>query len=99
TVTIASEAEEALAAAMESIFGVSPTIYASAETQRSAVTVFLKKAPAALEKLVPQVRSALKVIRGCGLDTGREKIEVSRVPAEDWSESWKKYFKTIEVGS
>jgi ribosomal protein L11 methyltransferase len=35
----------------------------------------------------------------CGLNIGPGEISMGKIPREDWAESWKKYFKTIEIGS
>ena len=44
-----------------------------------------------------KVSAGLKQIKGCGLDIGSGKINTARVRREDWSESWKRHFKPIEV--
>ena len=97
SVTTAGQAEEAVAAVLERFFGQSPSIYSSANSQLSIVSAYvLKPVPTAKRH---RLRAELQRIRSFGLDLGPAKISIQRVAREDWSESWKKYFKAIEIGS
>jgi ribosomal protein L11 methyltransferase len=78
------EAEEALAAFMEALFGQTPSIYQDVATGRLTATVFLPKAPR---------RADLKAnLAGSG------RISITKVRKQDWSESWKRHFKPFTVG-
>lgn len=77
------EAEEALAARMEGLFGQAPSIYQEIATGRLTATVFLRKAPR---------RADLKAnLAGSG------RISITKVRKQDWSESWKRHFKPFTV--
>jgi ribosomal protein L11 methyltransferase len=93
------EAEEPIAALLETIFGVTPSSWTNHETRESVVTAYVRAAPAALRKEKPRLLQGLKDLEQFGLQAGRGEIRIERVPREDWSESWKKYFKTIQIGS
>lgn len=93
------EAEEPVAALLETVFGVTPSIYTNVEKQFSVATVYLESTPRALKTREPQLRAGLKELSSMGLDLGEGAITIEKVRREDWSESWKKYFKTIEIGS
>jgi len=78
------EAEEALAAFMEALFGQAPSIYQELATGQLTATVFLRKAPR---------RADLKAnFAGSG------RISITKVRKQDWSESWKRHFKPFTVG-
>ncbi|HEV8543156.1 MAG TPA: 50S ribosomal protein L11 methyltransferase, partial [Verrucomicrobiae bacterium] len=99
SVVTTAEAEEPVAALLETLFGVAPSAYLDVETQKSVITAYLRTAPAALRARKEEVEHGLKELRSLGLDTGSSEIVIGKVRREDWSESWKKYFKTIEIGS
>ena len=40
----------------------------------------------------------MKRIKNCGLNIGAGKIITARLRREDWSKSWKRHFKAIEIG-
>ena len=78
------EAEEALAALMEALFGQAPSIYQEVATGRLTATVFLGKAPR---------RAGLKA-----KFAGSGRISITKVRKQDWAESWKRHFKPFTVG-
>lgn len=94
----ALEAEEPVSALLERIFGATPTIYTNIEKGHSVVTAYLRARPADLRAREGEVRRGLEELGEMGLETGSEEILIQKVPREDWSESWKKYFKTIRIG-
>ena len=99
SVVTSPECEEPVAALLEQIYGAFPSIYSDVETKQSVVTLYGPGAPRILKKQLTEVRSGLAELAAMGLDIGRGEIAVRKVRREDWSESWKKHFKTIEVGS
>jgi ribosomal protein L11 methyltransferase len=92
------EAEEAVAFLLESLFGVSPSIYTNVETSDSFVTAYLRASPAEIRSRKKELETGLQRITGFGLDIGAGLFQIRKVRREDWSESWKKYFKTIKLG-
>jgi ribosomal protein L11 methyltransferase len=99
TVLTMPEAEEAVAQALERLFETVPSIYTNRETGVSTVTAFVEAPVKELENRTADLANALQAIRRCRLDLGLGTITIEKVKREDWAESWKKYFKTIEVGS
>lgn len=91
------EAEEPVAALLETVFGEAPSIYSNAETMQSVVTAYSRSKT--LRSFKSRLLTALKDLEEFGLDIGKGEIRIQRVKREDWSESWKKYFKTIQIGS
>ena len=93
------DCEDPISALLERIFGVTPTIYFSAETNQSTITAYLTATPSRLRAHTAEIRAGLADLKQFGLDIGPAGIRISRVRREDWAESWKKYFKVIAVGS
>ena len=91
------EAEEPVAALLETVFGETPSIYSSAEKTQSAVTAYSRSK--SLQRFKVRLQKGLRELKSLGLDIGKGEIRIQRVKRKDWSESWKKYFKTIEIGS
>lgn len=98
TIQTSLEAEEPVSALLETLFGECPTAYANIEKQFSTVSLFTRVPAAELRKQLPRISQGLDDLRELGLDIGTAEVKVARVRREDWSESWKKYFKTIEIG-
>jgi ribosomal protein L11 methyltransferase len=59
--------------------------------------------PAGRRRFQEQVRreilGGLRQIKNCGLKIGSAKVTLAKVRREDWSESWKRHFKPIEIGN
>jgi ribosomal protein L11 methylase PrmA len=98
TVVTSAEAEEPVSALMERLFGVWPSIYGNVETGVSAASIFSRAKPAEIRGALPELRDGLRDLEEFGIRIAPGEIKVARVKREDWSESWKKYFKTIEIG-
>lgn len=96
TITTTLEAEDAVVEMLGEIFGQAPSAYFDFEKKINCVTVFLtRRIPAESRK---NIRKELDRIRRCGLDIAPGTIVVTRVPGQDWAESWKRHFKPIEIG-
>lgn len=91
------EAEDAIAEMLGGIFNRSAC--SSFDTRTSVSRVFIFR-----EKKIPRadgrkIREGLKQIQHCGLKVGSGKISISKVRQQDWTESWKRHFKPIEIGN
>ncbi len=93
------EAEEPISALLERIFNATPSIYSNIEQGHSVVTLYAKAPVRALKQRHAEIAHGFAELQEIGLNLGSAEIVVRKVPREDWSESWKKYFKTIEIGS
>lgn len=93
------EAEEPVAALLERVFGAAPSIYSNLEKGHSVVTAYDYSAPKVLRAKQTEVQAGLDALRELGLDAGSGEIQIRKVRREDWSESWKKHFKTIVLGA
>jgi ribosomal protein L11 methyltransferase len=90
------EAEDAVTEMLGSFLGTTASAYFDVEASTTLVSAFLQTTPA--KKIRQQIGIYLEQIRRCGLDVGRADIHVTRVPREDWAESWKRHFKPMEIG-
>jgi len=99
SVVTSHECEEPVAALLERVFGVAPSVYASAETNRSTITAYVRASSATLRARVNEIEAGLSELKEVGLDTAPAEVRVAPVRREDWAESWKKYFKLIRIGS
>jgi ribosomal protein L11 methyltransferase len=99
SVTVARETEEAASALLERLFGQPASVYAAEERSVSVVTIYSQQPPAQVLAKREELQEGLKFIANCDLQTNPGTVLVRKVPREDWATSWKKYFKTIEVGS
>jgi ribosomal protein L11 methyltransferase len=99
SVVTTPEAEEAVVELLAKIFHRAAAAYTNEETRIAEVSVYCAKRgewnPAKRAALV----AGLKTAREWGLNIGTGKIHLRRVPREDWSESWKRHFKPIEIGA
>ncbi len=99
SVSITPESEEAVVERMSRLFGQVPSICSEVERGTTRATVYLAPRSAWSRRHRMQLRAGLELVRGCGLDIGSGRISASRIPRENWSESWKRHFKTLEIGS
>ncbi len=97
SVTTTQEAEDAVAALLERFLGKPAATYTNADTGVSIVTGYSIKPPALLKKVMTQVTEGVQQLTQFGLSVGEGTIVMKKVPREDWAESWKKFFKTIEI--
>src|SRR5262245_33188207 len=93
------EAEEPVAALLERVFGGTAAIYTNVEKGQIVVTLYARTPVKVLKEGQSDLERGLDELRKLGLEVGSGEISVRKVAREDWSESWKKYFKTIRIGS
>jgi ribosomal protein L11 methyltransferase len=100
TVATLPQAEEAVLELLQWVMGSPASAYTNARTGRTAATVFLPAASArSLDLRSRELRAGLARLRQCGLETGPLRLSVSKLPPQDWAESWKKHFKPLEIGA
>jgi ribosomal protein L11 methyltransferase len=98
TVVTSDEAEDAVAELLQRIFKETASIYSNRDKEVSAVTVYVDRPLGELRGLEPKLRAGFDEIEMYGIDTAPAQVIMAKVKREDWSESWKKYFKTIRIG-
>jgi ribosomal protein L11 methyltransferase len=98
SVTVPPSLEDAVHAWLEVRFGQVPSIYTDAATGLSTVSVYPEIPPARLASTRREIRASLAELAAAGMDVDPARIGIRSVPAKDWSESWKRHFRPIEVG-
>jgi len=97
SLTTSVEAEEAVAAIFENLFGQPPSVFLDAVTPTATVSAYCTKLPMPESELRAGLRTALLKVRSSGLNLGFRRIRIRRVAPENWKESWKKHFKPLEI--
>lgn len=92
------DAEDAVSEFLETLLRESAVSYTDVETGATTVTSYLSTKPD-WRRVRPELLRGLANIKRCGLNVGAGKIACQKVRREDWAESWKRHFKTIEIGS
>jgi ribosomal protein L11 methyltransferase len=113
--TVRAEAEEAVLDLFTRVFGrhgvevvaapgdgrapSEPSSYVDLETRLATVSVYFeeRRGLSPIERI--ELAAGFKGIRECGLEIGRPKLSVGKLPRQDWAESWKRHFQPIEIGS
>src|SRR6266481_6077823 len=92
------EAEEATAELLTHVFSQSVSSYVDLETNLTTFSVYFQERPDVSTTQRAELAAGLKRIRDCGLNVGRPKLSVGKLPRQDWAESWKRHFQPIEIG-
>jgi ribosomal protein L11 methyltransferase len=96
---VPAEAEDAVVELFTRLFGDAASSYVDFETNFATVTVYFEKKPRISPTQRAELTADFKRIRECGLEIGRPKLSVRKLPRQDWAESWKRHFHPIEIGS
>ena len=99
SVSTSSDADDAVAERLATIFGQPASSYTDAETQQATVSVYLRERPAEFAAGRKELALGLKGMARSGLDIGPGSISLTRIPQKDWAESWKLHFKPMVIGS
>ncbi len=98
SVTVAREAEEAVAALLERLFGQPAASFAEDGKAEGTVTVYSSQGQQRLFAKRDALKAGLQFLGTCDLQLGSAEVRIRKVQREDWTTSWKKYFKVIEIG-
>jgi ribosomal protein L11 methyltransferase len=97
--SVSAESEDAVAELMTEQFGELAHIYVNEETQERVVSLYMATTLAGIREAEGQLRAGLGLVAEAGLALGPGKVRSSRVKREDWSESWKRHFHPLVIGS
>jgi ribosomal protein L11 methyltransferase len=98
SVSTASAAADAVSDWLENRFGKPATSYTSVASHETIVTSYLDKRPSSWTKQRAALRAYLRHAKNSGLPTGSARISLRPVPPQDWTESWKRHFRPLEIG-
>jgi ribosomal protein L11 methyltransferase len=99
SVTTSVEAEDAVTEFLHEIFARPAATYTNEETKVVMVSVYCQKRSEWTPARHKALATGLKQMGSAGLNIGAATISATKVAHEDWSESWKRHFKPIEIGS
>jgi ribosomal protein L11 methyltransferase len=91
-------AEDAVGVILERESGQVPSAYADVATGISTVSIYRQLGDGDIAKTKAALRAALKELAGDGVDPAPGTVRIRKVPPRDWSESWKRHFKPIDLG-
>lgn len=98
SIVTTAEAEEAVAELLAAHFAPGPSSYTDVETGRTTVSAYTSEPPKNLVAVRRALHAGVNAIRDCGLETRPARTTIQRLPRNNWAESWKRHFKTIEIG-
>ncbi|MBL9171959.1 MAG: 50S ribosomal protein L11 methyltransferase [Verrucomicrobiales bacterium] len=98
SITVAPEAEEDVAELLREEFGQPPSSHLDLATGLCTVSVYWGLPASEIPAARASLREGLKDLVLGGLDIRPGRIGIRKVPPRDWSESWKRHFRPIEVG-
>lgn len=98
SITTSLSAEDAVGVLLELERGQTTSSYADAVTRLSTVSVYGEVETRDVAGIKRRLREGLRALADDGVDIGPGRIQVKMVPARDWSESWKRHFKPLDLG-
>lgn len=98
SITTSLSAEDTVGVLLELEQGQTPSSYADALTRLSTVSVYGEIETRDVAGIKRRLREGLQVLAADGIDVAPARIQVKKVPAHDWSESWKRHFKPLDLG-
>jgi ribosomal protein L11 methyltransferase len=93
------EAEEAVAEVLAAQFGAPASIYTDLAKGETTVDLYLGSRPAWSKAARERLGQTLARNTGLQPKPGRGRMRLNRLGSQDWSESWKRHFKTLEIGT
>lgn len=97
TIPVTPASESPACELLERTFGVSPVVFNNLETGISQVSVYVEFGPARLLHLRRRLRLRLRTLAQAGMVQGNTRFNCRKVRSQDWSQSWKRHFRPIEV--
>ncbi len=99
SVTVALEAEEAVAELLGRVFRRPATVCTNLNTRTSTVSIYALNRCCFLKRFVRRVNVGLGKIADCGLEIRPARVRLRRLRQKNWAEAWKKQFKPIRISS
>jgi len=98
SITTSLSAEDAVGVLLELEREQTPSSFADAVTRLATVSVYGEIATRDVAGIKRRLREGLQALAADGIDVAPARIQVKKVPARDWSESWKRHFKPLDLG-
>jgi ribosomal protein L11 methyltransferase len=99
SIVVSQEIEEAAAELLTARFGEPASIYTDLAKGRTTVTAYLAERPDWSKAARASLDQALRQIEGLASSVVGSRTTLTRVRSEDWTESWKRHFKPLQIGT
>ncbi len=96
-VTSSLEAEETISALLETLFETTPSTAIKEGANEAVTSVFIPNNPDTAANLKSRIRKKLDDLDRHGVGVGNVSLRVRKIRPQDWRESWKRHFRTIEI--
>jgi ribosomal protein L11 methyltransferase len=90
--------EDRVAEALNLVSGQVPVAYVPHQSDHVLLSVYLNGKTAYSRSIKTQIKNKINELSSLGLLKDPVRVQVSLMPREDWSESWKRHFKPLEIG-
>lgn len=98
SIATTTEAEDAVAELLATHVAPSPSAYTDAETGVTTVSAYAIKPPKSIAATKTALRQGLRDLKQFGLNVGSARINIVKLPRENWANSWKRHFPPLEIG-
>lgn len=98
SVAVGPESEDAVCELMSTLFGTSAVVFNDLEARETWARVYTELTTTQWTTKRRQLRAELGRLAEFGISSPKLRIACRQVRAQDWSESWKRHFKSIEIG-
>jgi len=96
-ITSSLDGEETVSALLESLFQTTPSTAIKNGATEAITSIFLPVDDRGIADLKRTIRENLEHLESHGVGIGKVSISIRKIRAQDWKESWKRHFKTIEI--
>ncbi|MGO8701948.1 MAG: 50S ribosomal protein L11 methyltransferase [Limisphaerales bacterium] len=97
SIATGAEGEEAVGQLLERTLSQAPSVFRDEKTGGIVVTSYPKRLPRPRRALHVALKEGLADLRQFGLDPSPGRISIQPLPRRNWSESWKRHFKPIDI--
>ena len=91
------DAEEPISALLETLFQTPPSTAIKEGESEAVTSVFINEDDRSIPALKRTIRENLHTLEELGLGIGEVAIRIRKIRPQDWSESWKRHFRAIDV--
>lgn len=99
SIVVSQQTEETVAELLTARFGEPASIYTDLAKGRTTVTAYLAERPDWSKATRASLGQALRQIESFASSVVSSRITLTRVRSEDWTESWKRHFKPLQIGT
>lgn len=99
SIATTAEAEDAVAELLAMHVAPSPSAYTDVETEVTTVSAYATHPPTNPAATKAALAAGLKQLKHFGINVGSARIDIVKLPRENWADSWKRHFPALEIGT